>query len=121
MRIIHQRCVPIFGLSAKKSGVDAAEHGRTVIDASQCFGEQCESAGPVVALQMMKGCGKLDQRAQKASFRLREREPDDLPVFMCVPELLGAVAAQAFGEGAGVPVEGRMLRFGHDADGVLQP
>lgn len=63
-------------------------------------------ADNILALQMMKRRGYLNQPLEECLFRLVRLQPNRFPMLVSVEELLAAIAAQSFSEGAGCPVKG---------------
>lgn len=70
----------------------------------QCSLQQRGSSGNVAAVEMMEGCGHLDQCLQKTFVRLVQGEPHTLPMLVSCKELASLIAGESFGKRSAIPV-----------------
>ena len=103
--LIAQCSQPKSHMLAKRLYVDAAETGWAPAETPHRACKQGNGADTVSTAEMVKGSGDLHQRLQKALLRLREREPDKLPVFVRLEELPCAVTVQPLGQRARLPIK----------------
>lgn len=97
---------------AEGAGRDAAEGGGVGFEFAEGGSEEAGGAEAVVALEVVKGDGDLDEALQESLLGLRGGEPHTLPGFVGGEEFSGVVMAEAFRERAVGPVEsnGRWYR-----------
>ena len=83
--------------SAKASGAD--------LEAAESATEEGARSGGVAGVQMVEGCGHLDESLEEALLGLLQRKPGAFPMLVSFEEFFALVAGEAFGERGGGPVE----------------
>lgn len=102
-----QRLEAIANIVAQEAEIDVAELRRIRCEATECSGEKaCGAELVVVPLEVLEGCGDLDERLEKWAFGLWSGKPYGFPLLVSFEVLAGVVEVQAFGERAACPVEG---------------
>jgi hypothetical protein len=96
----------VADIVAEEGDVDVGEGGRVGLEFAEGGCEEPSGAEEIVAAEMVKGYGDLDEGLQKELFRLRGGEPDAFPDLVGFEVAGGVVEAEAFGEGAADPVDG---------------
>jgi hypothetical protein len=84
---------------------EAAEDGRTLLEAVKGAAEKRACPDGVAAVQMVEGGCHLNEGLKKTLLGLVEFEPRAFPVLVCFEELPVAVAGETFGEIGRGPVE----------------
>ncbi len=95
--------------------IDASITGRVSIQTAQGAGEQRDGSGTVAVLEVVEGGGDLDEGLEEVFLRLREGEPDGLPMLVSEEEFAAVKAGESFGEGGAGPVE----RQGVEGHGMI--
>ena len=100
-----QRLQPLMNLTAERACGDASEAVRADFEAAQRPSQKRRGSRGISSIEVVERRRRLNQRLEKALFRLLQCKPDAFPMLMGEEKFRVPVAAQALGERAGCPIK----------------